>query len=119
MKFSSAPDDEDGMIFRRVVSENNLVEIGIFKVLFGFRVRSGFVGNLYYHLDWCGGGSWSDVQELYSIAHAILSKREENKNCFAGLPSISIIKPYKLDKDFLAIVTDLAGNYPLLQLERI
>ena len=44
MKLSYAPDDLRTMLCHRHVSENGLVEIGVYRVAYGWRVRAGFVG---------------------------------------------------------------------------
>lgn len=116
MKLISA-DDFNELLYRQV-SENNLIEMGVYRVLFGWRVRAGFCGQAYCQLDWCAGNNWKDAERLYSLCHAILLQREENKDCFDGLPTISKVKPFFNDLEFLKIVTEAAGNFELLQLEK-
>lgn len=119
MVFHEVPDDFDTMLFCKMESQNNLVEIGVHRVFFGYRVRAGFVRSMGgCALDWCGGGNWDDVQRLYSIAVAVLSQRQENRDCFKGIPSISQIKPFYLDTVFTEQVIKLAGpDLKLLQIK--
>lgn len=109
MKLEIAPDDlHSTMLFHRRVSENGLVEMGVYRVMFGWRVRAGFVGKMSCALDWCGGGNWTDVERLYSLCFSILSNKQENYQCFDDLPPISMIKPFYLDHDFVKIVGEKA-----------
>lgn len=117
MKFKSAPEDAYNKMFHRHVSENELVEIGVYRVAYGWRVRAGFLGDPCVCLDWCGGGNWADVERLYSLCFAVLLKREENIHCFEGLPSHSMIKPFYLDLDFVQIVGKEAGDFQLMTLK--
>lgn len=124
MKFNSAPDDlHNTMLFHRKVSENGLVEMGVYRVMFGWRVRAGFVDDIgFCVLDWCGGGNWTDVERLYSLCFAILSDREENRQCFDDLPPVSMVKPFYLDLDFVKVVGEKAKchstEFKLLTLAR-
>jgi hypothetical protein len=118
MKFVKVPDNEEWFTTNNMVSEKGTVEIGVWKVLFGFRVRAWFRGAGGAALDWCAGGDWKNVERLYSIALAILSKREENEICFEGLPSCSKIKPFFHDADFIEMVTREAGDFELIKLDK-
>lgn len=100
MKFIAAEDDNQNQLYQRIVSEDGKIEIAIHPVMFGYRVRAGYVGNTYVHIDWCGGSDHSAVEMLYSIAKNIL----ENTGSFKGIPSHSKIKPYYKDVDFMAEV---------------
>ena len=99
MNFKSAELNE-GFIFREV-SENGLIEIGIYPVMYGFRVKAGFTKNDYYHIDWCCGNDQFFIERIYSILKDILSKREENYYCFKNILTHSEIKPLFNDKYFL------------------
>lgn len=52
MKLSSA-ETSDNLPIQRLVSENSVWEMGIYPVLFGFRVRVGQVGKAWYTFDYC------------------------------------------------------------------
>ena len=100
----------------RLVSENGLVEMGTYRVLFGWRVRAGFCGSSCCALDWCAGGNFTDAERLYSLCKAILEKRPEDRSCFDGLPPHSEIKPFFLDPAFMEIVSREAGEFELISL---
>lgn len=84
------------------------VHIGVYPVLYGHRVRAGFVRDLWgCVLDWCGGANWDDVERLYNICHGILSARDEGPDCFHGMPPSSNVKPFYNDPVFLTTVGEL------------
>lgn len=115
MIFSPLPDARG--VHHRLGSESGLVEIFVYPVMFGFRVRAGFIGNRETELDWCAGDDWSNVERLYSICKAILSQREESDECFSGLPRCSRVKPFFNDRDFTETVLRLAGDFEPIELE--
>jgi hypothetical protein len=110
MQFYPATDDSFTGLSRRLVSESGLVEIGVFQVMFGWRVRAGFCKSPCCVLDWCAGGNSDDLEKLYGICVAILSKRKEDKLCFDGLPGTSMVKPYFRDDDFVEQITRAANG---------
>lgn len=110
MIFHIDSDNEPNELIRRMVSESGLVEIGVYKVLFGFRIRSGFIGSSFCNIDWCGGNDWNDIEKLYRIAISILSQREENTACFEGIPEFSTVKPFYNDLGFTWKICSLAGK---------
>ena len=90
------------------------------RVLFGFRIRAGFIADEWgVKLDWCGGGDWRNVERLYSLTKAILMNRPENRQCFQGLPTCSKIKPFFLDEEFVRLVGKEAGDFELVTLEKV
>jgi hypothetical protein len=96
-------DDLSGQLFERLVSEDGKIEMGIHPVIFGYRVRAGYAGDMSYMFDWCGGDNQTQVEMLYSIAKNIL----EHKNSFAGVPVCSKIKPFYNDVDFVKHIESL------------
>lgn len=116
MQFHKTDDATDKGLICRSLSSEGLVEVGIFRVMFGFRVRAGFTagGVTPYddcRIDWCGGDNWSAIQMLRRACIEILSQREEDRHCFDDIPSITDVKPYFYDRDFLQyVVTALPGG---------
>lgn len=98
MKFQVAKDNE--AYYERLISEDGRIEMGIYPVAFGYRVRAGYVGNQWSEIDWCGGADQGQVEMLYSIAKNIL----ENHGSFSGLPIASKIKPFFHDGDFVETI---------------
>lgn len=90
-------------LYQRLVSEDGKIEMGIHPVMFGYRVRAGYVGIMIYEMDWCGGDDQAQLELLYSIAKNIL----ENKNSFEGVPPVSMIKPFYKDTDFVKQIESL------------
>ena len=108
MKFQNAPNDvtNTGLILR-VVSETGQVEVGVYPVLFGYRIRAGYVGEPYCMIDWCCGDSEQMLHSHYISLLLILHRREEDACCFEGIPRSSSIKPCWKDKAFTSSLTAL------------
>lgn len=98
-----AKDNTKEHLYQRLVSEDGKIEMGIHPVMFGYRVRAGYVGLMIYEMDWCGGDDQTQLELLYSIAKNIL----ENKNSFDGVPPISMIKPFYKDDNFVKHIESL------------
>ena len=118
MKLKTAQTDPETMLFHRLISENELIEMGVYRVLYGHRVRAGFIGRMWCQLDWYGGDNWKDVERLYSLCQAILLKRDEGKECFDDLPPCSEVKPFFNDPKFVKAVFREAGEFTLISLPR-
>lgn len=92
-------------------SENGMVRLGVYRVLFGYRVRAGFSEDDWGStLDWCAGDVWNDVERLYSLLLAILEQRDETPDVFDGIPRNSTVKPFYKDFAFVSRVAELAGD---------
>lgn len=94
MKFQPAEDND--AYFERLVSEDGKIELGVYPVMFGYRVRAGFTNFEWSEIDWCGGANQTQVELLYSIAKNILEKQGN----FKGMPMCSDIKPFYNDEEF-------------------
>jgi len=101
MKFIEAPDDRRNLLFHRMVSEHGLVEVGIHPVLFGYRVKAGFVGSGWSEIEWCAGGNAAVVSGLRQACLHILSTRSEHRECFAVIPRMTEVKPFFRDMEFM------------------
>jgi hypothetical protein len=104
MKFKEGKPDGD-MPFRYVY-EN--IEVGIYPVLFGFRVRAGYRGSATYYIDWCCGDNQHTVRTYFQLLLEILEYRIEKgwkiNEIFSELPPCSEIKPVFNDLKFLEYV---------------
>ena len=69
-KFKDAPDDIGTGLFFRQVSDDNL-EIGCYRVAYGFRVRVGRIGGQ-PGIDYCAGADHTFLEVLYSLTLAAL-----------------------------------------------
>ncbi len=101
MNFILAEDSED--LYQRLVSEDGKIEMGIYPVMYGYRVRAGYVGSMVCELDWCGGDDQSQLELLYSICKNIL----ESKGNFSNIPIRSEIKPFYKDAQFVEAINSL------------
>jgi hypothetical protein len=85
---------DDGFVFHMVSECDNLV-IGVYPVIFGFRVRAGFKNDYSYGIDYCCGNSKGDVELIFSVVKNIIEQRSENP--FAGFPRQDM-KPFMKNK---------------------
>lgn len=109
---------EEGELLHRRISENGLIEIGVYPVIYGYRIRAGFAGYMVCELDWCAGADWERVNRLYSIMMAILGQRPEGPDCFDDLPSQSRVKPFYNDQAFTDFIVAKAGPLTDFKLPR-
>lgn len=103
MKFTEAEDNHDAGLYQRMVSENNEIEFGIYPVLFGYRVRAGYIGDNTFFIDWCAGDDQKVIELLYSILKNIL----ESDTDVRRLPTSSKIKPFYNDVEFTSLINSL------------
>lgn len=112
MIFTKTKDCVENQIYFRHISENGLIELGIYPTIFGYRVRSGFIAEKPEYnvlcIDWCGGSNYNDVSLLFNFAYKILSLRTSDKNAFKDIPVFSKVKPYIKDAEFLSTIIELA-----------
>lgn len=102
-----------------LISENKIVELGVRRVAFGYKISAGFCDNKYNtEIDWSVGENWSDVEKLYSLIKAILSQREESLDCFKDIPGRSDMQPFYKDLNFVKTIVELAGNFNIIKLNR-
>lgn len=108
MKFHLADDCPEKGLVARQLSENGLVEVGIYQVLYGWRVRAGFVADRFgCVLDWCCGDSDKFLNGLYCSLLTILERRREDEDCFEGLPRTSDVKPAYKSPSFMQRIENL------------
>lgn len=85
MKFTGTETDENYDV-ARWVSENNVWELGLHRVLFGIRVVAGRVGDGCYDIKYCAGDDQGFALLLLATVFRILSLLPES------------IKPYELKR---------------------
>jgi hypothetical protein len=68
-------DIKDGIFYREVCAERK-VEICVYRVMYGYRVRVGYVGDQCYYLDYCAGAQHERVEELFARVKHVLSNYE-------------------------------------------
>lgn len=59
--------------FHRIVSDTGL-EVCVYPVMFGFRIRSGTAGDGFYEIDYCAGDDHRAVEVIYQMVVAMLDK---------------------------------------------
>lgn len=96
-------DDTENLICRRV-SPDGLVEMGVFPVLFGFRVRAGWTADrLMCQWDWCAGDGDDQLRALYGQCLNLLTHYYvpgEQPSVFDRFPETSEVKPWYRDLEF-------------------
>lgn len=108
MDFQKAPDTIN--ITHRMTSGR--IEIGVYRVLYGYRVRAGFIGNEWTELDYCCGDDPKWVKRVYAVVLTILSARDEDK-AFVGFP-MQRTKPMIKDRVcFVNMLKMLEGKPPM------
>lgn len=110
----SAPDRQEDLLFN-IISDGK-VEMGIHHVIFGYRIRAGYVGNQWVEWDWCCGDNNFLVSLTYGIACILLTEGVD----FRDVPSHSRVKPWNKDEAFMwSIDTKLKEAKPKLKLIEI
>ena len=124
-KFRKA-DDNEGLIFRKTRKVAHLpeIEIGVFPVMFGYRVRVGMVGSWTMELDYCAGPKQEDVEQVYSLTIAILNKNMDKIKEGDFMPAITKgfpkqdVKPMFNDPDcFIALAKEAGDRVEKVSLE--
>lgn len=108
---------KDHMFFRHSDGE---IEIGIHPVIFGNRIRAGFVGSWAYELDYCAGAIQEDIEEVYSMVLHILKNQDVRD--FRVFPSFKR-KPILNDPDCINKLREMSVgmkkiNIPPIQIYR-
>lgn len=86
------------------------IEVGIYPVLFGYRVRAGFIGSAGCEIDWCCGDNPHTIRTYFQLLIEILewgAEKDLGKEIFTGIPLCSKIKPLVNDLDFLKEVLSI------------
>ena len=117
MKMNTAPDCCTTGLKFRLISQGGMVEMGMYPVLFGKRLRAGFVGEPVCEVDWCCGDSETHFWSAYIALGLLLHRRIEDHGCFEGIPRASEIKPYYRDESFLNNLTQLMMEAPNVSLK--
>jgi len=95
----SAPDNMENEMTN--IYQMGDIEIGKFRVMFGWRLRAGFIGNDAVELDICCGDKSEAYDDMLKKVCAIIQYNVgKSKDPFYGIPSYSKIKPYFNDETF-------------------
>lgn len=97
--FVSAPDNMENEMTN--IYQMGEIEVGKFRVMFGWRLRAGFIGNDTVELDICCGDKAEAYDDMLKKVCAIIKYNvDKSKDPFYGIPSNSKIKPYFNDEAF-------------------
>lgn len=106
MKFNPYTTElDEGLLFKSV-SECGRIEMGVYPVLFGFRIRAGFAGYMCYEIDYCCGSEQEDVEFIYTMTRNILEQQEFSRKVFEVFP-FQERKPFFTDVENFALFLKL------------
>lgn len=107
--FVSAPDNMENQMTN--IYQMGEIEIGKFRVMFGWRLRAGFIGNDAVELDICCGDKAEAYDDMLKKVCAIIQYNVgKSKDPFYGIPSYSKIKPYFNDIVFCQKINDIYND---------
>lgn len=69
-----AADCLKNQIYARYIDKEHNVEVGIHMVIYGWRIRAGYIGSDFCNLDYCCGNNPNMVVMMLSIVKSILEK---------------------------------------------
>lgn len=110
--------DIETELYLSKTDEDKTIIFGIYPVMFGYRIRAGYIGLQWYELDWCAGDDPIQINLLYSICNHCLLLRDK-KDPFKDLPRISKIKPFYNDPEFVSVLNNETSNSNFSLLENI
>lgn len=76
------------------------IEMGVYPVMFGWRVRAGYIGSVFIELDWCCGDRPGFVWGTYCMLKELLERGIKMED----LPGRSHVKPWSHDPEFMSRV---------------
>lgn len=107
MKMIPSPDPTNELLERKV-TEDGTLEMGAYRVLFGWRVCAGKVGDTGYFANWCCGAD----QMLVFATLGLLAKFIE-ADVYKQLPGFPKIKPWVNDVEFVSRLQAIADEIKL------
>jgi hypothetical protein len=110
MTFTPANPNPDAGCVREWHSDTGVVSVGVFRVVFGWRVVAWFTGTDYFNVNWCCGADPHAAQTVMRLLMAILANREEGPDALADLPEMRV-KPFYNDIAWLRAVLALEPDY--------
>ena len=111
MKFTLSHTTE-GLDVLREVSESGRWELGVWRVLYGYRIRAGVVDNGVFAVDYCTGSDMNHVSEVLGLVRVILSSLPEDvegDEVHALMPGFQV-KPIHNDKACVPRLMALAAR---------
>lgn len=96
-----AEKDPAGHLHERLVSGDGRVEMGLWPVMYGVRIRAGYVGSMSCEIDWCMGDNKAMLTIFYHLLKNYLQALPDGVAPFAGVPGSSRIKPAWNDQAFI------------------
>lgn len=107
------PTEDENYLTHRMTSGR--VEIGVYRVIFGYRVRAGYVGSGFYHIDYCCGADQDWIRRVYAAVLTVLTAREE-QDAFKGFP-VQTYKPMSEDYACFVSLCQMMKGVPPMKVE--
>jgi len=118
-QFIDAPYNTHSCLHKMKVSKDGKYEIGIYVVMYGFRIRAGYAGKLWVELDYCAGSDLVMVNLLYHAILTLLTDRiSKGENPFKDLP-IQDVKPMINDPECLAKLLEVIKDCHIADVTQI
>lgn len=109
-QFEDAPFNSHSCLHKMKVSKDSKFEIGIYTVMFGFRIRAGLHNKMFVEVDYCGGADPTMINLIYNCMLAIMEERiSKGEHPFKGLP-IQDVKPMINDPECLVKLLDIVKD---------
>jgi hypothetical protein len=110
----------DGEFIFQMSSECNKIVIGVYPVIYGFRVRAGFIGDMFYYLDYCCGNEQGDIELIFSAVKNILEQRSIDDRQLFNFPHQEY-KPFmKNITEFKQLISEInKETYQRVKLDNI
>jgi hypothetical protein len=74
-------------LIERCVSENNLIEFGVYPVIYGMRINISIVGSMCIERSYCAGANQRWVEMVYSLVKNILENNPEELSTIDLFPT--------------------------------
>lgn len=105
-KFIKVEDDKYLSNRHEIIINGRRFEVGIWKVIFGFRIRGGYVNSGMITFDWCCGANPAVIQATQKVLMDLIERGTD----FQIMPKYSDIKPWPNDLEFAKKVDELYGD---------
>ena len=107
-------DDEKNCMY--FIHSDGTIEIGIYPVLFGFRIRVGYVGSSFLSVDYCAGDRQYHIEEIYSmVLHILKTQDTQDLDVF---PSFKV-KPIFNDRECIEKLRQMSEGFEWITIPNV
>jgi len=105
MEFISIPDRPEDELTHCFIYNDEII-LGKYRVMYGYRLRGGFLENKFYEFDICCGDKEANYENLFQKI-CIIIKDNPIDDPFLNIPEVSKVKPYINDTYFILLINKL------------